>query len=171
MAEIKTLPRTNTTVLPGYVLREYSIASMRLAEQYLEGSLLESVGKAALKLKGAVAEMAIEKAMNVIASGVLGWGMQAFRMRVVSGSYTPFFLWLSLSEIRPDLKQEDAAALVTPENNEAITRALISLMFGDPVPNGEPAAARPAPPTSDAANTTAGLTNEATGPNPSPTTT
>lgn len=172
MSEPRTLPRTNTTALPGHVLREYSIASQRIAEQHVEGALLESVGKAALRLKGPVAEMAIEKAMDVIASGKLGWGMSAFKMRVASGVYTPFFLWLSLTESTPTMKLEDAAKLVTPENQQPLTEALFALMFGDPRPNGQAAGSQTNPPDPDATTTTDGQTSEpTTSQNPSPTTT
>lgn len=129
-----SLPKTNSVVLPGKILTEYAIPSYRIAEQHFEGALLESAGRAASKLKSPVANAIVQAAMAEIAAGKLCWGTPGFYMRVVSGTYLAFLLWLAMTPAQPATKLEDATALIDRDNQGPLVDAIMELM-GYAVPN------------------------------------
>lgn len=136
-----SLAKTNSTVLPGTILSEYPIPSYRVAEQHFEGALLTSAAKTASRLPPGIGQPIVDAAMEKIAAGKLAWGSHGFYVRVISGTYTPFLLWLSMLPANPEASLEEATKLVTRDNHGELIQSLMDLM-GYQLPNDKAAEAK-----------------------------
>lgn len=144
---MSALPKTNTTVLPNYTLRQPSLLQLRMLEDRFAQDFLATSCRAAASLPPALRKETLESAQETVARGEFVRGMAGYNVRVVMGTYVPFMLWLCLSASDKTITQESVAALITPENEADVTMAVLEQM-GYARPNDQAATGQTSPPPS-----------------------
>jgi hypothetical protein len=153
------LPTTNATVLPGHVLTKFRVKQIRMAEDFFVGRALQVAGTAGAGQPDPVADRIMSVTVRNIAAGLYSYSSAGFKQQAIMPTSLPFLLWLCLSIETPRITQEEAATLVTDENEAAVTRAILE-MLGYSFPNAETEAKNPPkdqqspPPTSPSPGTT-----------------
>ncbi len=129
-----SLPATNATVLPGHVLTKFRLKQLRMAEDFFATRALQVAGAAAAGQQPAVAERIMSAATGSIAAGLYSYGSTGFKQQAVMPTSLPFLLWLCISVENPKITQDEAATLITDENEALLTRAILE-MLGYSFPN------------------------------------
>jgi len=151
------LPKTNATVLPGHILSTFRLKQLRMAEDFFAGRALQVAGAAGVSQSQVVADHIISAAMRVIAAGLYSYGSDGFKSQTVLPTSLPFLLWVCLTIENPKVTQDEAAALITDENESALTRAVLE-MLGYSFPNVVTEAGKPPAEPSNPTNPSPGTT-------------
>jgi hypothetical protein len=136
------LPKTNATALPGHILSSFRLKQLRMAEDFFAGRALQVAGAAGINQPAPVADRIMSAAMGSIAAGLYSYGSSGFKSQSVISTSLPFLLWVCLSVENPKITQDEAAALITDDNEATITRAVLE-MLGYSFPNAGTGANKP----------------------------
>lgn len=138
------LPKTNATAIPGKVLSQFRLPDYQLAEDYFAQQYLSTVAKAAAGQPVPVAKAMIDSANELVARAKFAFGTPGFDAAAQRPTYLPFLLWVALSAKNPTT-QPEAAELITEENEEAVTLAVLQMMKYVLPPNASGAGSSPTP--------------------------
>lgn len=146
LADLVAAPQTGD-VLPGYTLSVAGLVELATAEREFEKRYRIGAMADAAEMPEPGSTRLTEVAEALIARRYFCYGAPGFRANLFATQSIPFLLWLVLRPRHPKLTREQAAALIKPENETAVHRAVLEC-FGISFP--ERAATKPTadkPPT------------------------
>lgn len=113
--------------LPGFILSPFRIHQFGQAGQEWASRYLYAVGQAADRLTDRIADKLVSRAADDVRRGRLAYGTDDFDAACFAPEHLPFLLWLSLQPKHPQLTREQAAALLSPENERTVRRAVLEM--------------------------------------------
>jgi hypothetical protein len=135
MSELEKLTAAgNTDALPGHTISPPGLADLAQAEAHFGRAHIADAAACAAGLDTDVRDVAIDKATARVARREFNYYGNSFKL---SAEHFPFLLWLSLRVENPKITQAQAAALITPENQPIVTKAVLDVWGFDTGKNAE----------------------------------
>lgn len=129
MAELSDLiPATRADVIEGYILAKFRLCDYGECEAEWKRRHLAVTGEAAKDLPPDIRDRLLSAALADIASGMFSWGRIGFDAQAYAAESLPFLVWMCLKIKQPQIKQDDAAALITEGNQAKVQRAVLEMM-------------------------------------------
>lgn len=140
-------------MLPGYTLTPFDWAAYGEAEEDFDIGHRRKAGLASIGLPPEIQDKLIAAASFDGHSGTFAYGSYGFDVKVRSGSRLDVLLWIALKPCHPKATLAEAGKLITPENKDAIQRAVMECMAykfekpkkDDPSPNAGTGPVNPSP--------------------------
>ncbi len=128
MSELEKLTAAgNTDALPGHTISPPGLKEIGEAEAHFGRCHIADAAASAIGLDTEVRDVAIDKATARVARREFNYYGPSFRLCCLSAEHFPFLLWLSLRIENAKITQAQAAALVTPENQPIVTKAVLDV--------------------------------------------
>jgi hypothetical protein len=127
LAKLTAAPRED--ILPGYKLWPAGLLDYAVVEEHLARQHLTLAASASVGLPDDVASLLIHAATDDVAAGRFKYGRAAFDAHVNPKSMTPFLLHVLLRREHARITRDQAAALITPDNEADVRRGVLEL-FG-----------------------------------------
>jgi hypothetical protein len=127
----------NTDALPGHTISPPGLREIGEAEAHFGRSHIADAAASAAGLDTDVRDVAIDKATARVARREFNYYGNTFKLCCLSAEHFPFLMWLSLRVEKPKITQAQAAALITPENQPIVTKAVLDVWGFDTGKNAE----------------------------------
>jgi hypothetical protein len=146
MSELSKLTGAgNTTALPGYTLSPPGLRELGEAESEFARSYLADVTAGAKDSDPETRKSVLKEATLLVANSHFNYYGVGFGLACMSARHIPFLVWLAARINKPDLTREQAEALLTRENEPAISRVVLEIMGVVPDPNARAGDAKEMP--------------------------